>query len=78
MHLFQSGWTPLTVASFNGKVSSVQTLIEAKAETDTQDKVVALNTIRKHTPHGVWWVNITQICGAHDKNDNTQHPMISK
>ena len=35
----QNGWTPLMTASFNGRADIVQTLIEAKAQVDTQDMV---------------------------------------
>ena len=39
LYIIQNGWTPLMVASFNGHADIVQTLIEAKAQVDTQEKV---------------------------------------
>ena len=38
-------------ASFNGHADIVQTLIEAKAQINTQDEVCAVPTTRKHTTH---------------------------
>ena len=35
----QDGWTPLMTASFEGHADIVQTLIEAKAQVDTQEEV---------------------------------------
>ena len=35
----QNGWTPLIRASFEGHADIVQTLIEAKAQVDTQKEV---------------------------------------
>ena len=35
----QNGWTPLMTASFEGHADIVQTLIEAKAQVDTQKEV---------------------------------------
>ena len=35
----QNGWTPLMTASFEGHADIVQTLIEAKAQVNTQDEV---------------------------------------
>ena len=35
----QNGWTPLMAASFKGHADIVQTLIEAKAQVDTQKEV---------------------------------------
>ena len=35
----QDGWTPLMAASLEGHADIVQTLIEAKAQVDTQKKV---------------------------------------
>ena len=35
----QNGRTPLMIASFEGHADIVQTLIEAKAQVDTQDMV---------------------------------------
>ena len=37
--IIQNGQTPLMIASFNGDADIVQTLIEAKAQVDTQEEV---------------------------------------
>ena len=39
------------IASFDGYADIVQTLIEAKAQINTQEKVYAVPTTRKHTAH---------------------------
>ena len=38
-------------ASFEGHADIVQTLIEAKAQINTQEEVYAFPTTRKHTAH---------------------------
>ena len=47
----QNGWTPLMRASFGGHADIVQTLIEAKAQINTQEEVYAVPATRKHTAH---------------------------
>ena len=37
--IIQNGWTPLMTASLHGHADIVQTLIEAKAQVDTQKEV---------------------------------------
>ena len=37
--IIQNGWTPLMTASLNGHADIVQTLIEAKAQVNTQEEV---------------------------------------
>ena len=39
MYLVQNGWTPLMTASFEGHADIVQTLIEVKAQINTQREV---------------------------------------
>ena len=46
--MVQNGWTPLMTASFEGHADIVQTLIEAKAQINTQEEVYVT---RKHTAH---------------------------
>ena len=48
VYLVQDGRTPLMEASFEGHADIVQTLIEAKAQINTQDEVYVT---RKHTAH---------------------------
>ena len=49
--MIQNGWTPLMQASFEGYADIVQTLIEAKAQINTQEEVYAVPTTRKHIAH---------------------------
>ena len=51
VYLVQDGWTPLMAASFEGHADIVQTLIEAKAQINTQEEVYAVPTTRKDTAH---------------------------
>ena len=52
VYLVQNGRTPLMTASFGGHTDIVQTLIEAKAQINTQDEVYyAVPTTRTHTAH---------------------------
>ena len=51
VYLVQNGRTPLMAASSEGHADIVQTLIEAKAQINTQDEVYAVPTTRKHTSH---------------------------
>ena len=37
--IIQNGWTPLMTVSLEGHADIVQTLIEAKAQVNTQDEV---------------------------------------
>ena len=39
LYSIQNGWTPLMIASFEGHVDIVRTLIKAKAQINTQEKV---------------------------------------
>ena len=51
--LFQNGWTPLMIASFEGHTDILQMLIKAKAQISTQTEVHILCTMKHtaHTPH---------------------------
>ena len=51
VYLVQDGRTPLMTASFQGHADIVQTLIEAKAQINTQKEVYVVPTTRKHTSH---------------------------
>ena len=51
VYLVQNGRTPLIRASFKGHADIVQTLIEAKAQINTQEEVYAVPATRKHTAH---------------------------
>ena len=51
VYLVQDGWTPLMTASFEGHADIVQTLIEAKAQINTQEEVYAVPTTRTHCTH---------------------------
>ena len=47
----QNGWTPLMRASFGGHADIVQTLIEAKAQINTQEEVYTISTTRNTLTH---------------------------
>ena len=50
--LFQNGWTPLMIASFEGHTDILQMLIKAKAQISTQTEVhIIIMYYETHSTH---------------------------
>ena len=66
----QNGWTPLMTASFEGHADIVQTLIEAKAQVNTQQEVAILFLPPK--------MNRTKVCAILIYMQALHHTLYSR